>query len=58
MNATRRPGLGEAIVLLTITTLDGQEPQVPFGWSVLKELHSASGEALAHLAKEMEARLP
>jgi hypothetical protein len=44
-------GIGEAIVLLTMTTLDGQELQIPFGRAVLQELHSLTGEALAHLAK-------
>jgi hypothetical protein len=45
-------GLGEAIVLLTMTTLDGQELQIPFGRAVLQELHSLTGEALAHLARD------
>jgi hypothetical protein len=44
-------GLGEEIVLLTMTTLDGQELQIPFGRAVLKELHALTGEALDHLTK-------
>lgn len=43
-------GLGEQIVLLTLTTLDGQELQIPFGVAVLKELNSLTAEALQHLA--------
>jgi hypothetical protein len=45
-------GLGDAIVLLTMTTLDGQELQIPFGLGVLKELHALTTEALAHLSKD------
>lgn len=43
-------GLGEQIVLLTLTTLDGQELQIPFGLAVLKELNALTSEALTHLA--------
>ena len=42
-------GIGDQIALLTMTTLDGQELQIPFGLAVLKELHALTGEALRHL---------
>jgi hypothetical protein len=41
--------VGQTLVLLEVTTLDGKVVQIPFGHDVLKVLREISGEALEHL---------
>lgn len=44
-------GIGDVIALLTVTTLEGQKIEIPFGLPVLQQLHALTGQALAQLAK-------